>query len=74
MFLLDINPEISFERKKAAPKDKFEKEPITFHNNVRKGYLCLAESNQNAWHIIDAEKPSEIISEIIWQKVITLLS
>ena len=74
VFLLDINPEISFERKKAAPKDRFEKEPITFHNNVRKGYLCLAESNQNAWHIIDAEKPSAIISEIIWQKVITLLS
>ncbi|HIA75604.1 MAG TPA: dTMP kinase [Dehalococcoidia bacterium] len=74
VFLLDINPAVSFERKKAAPKDRFEKESITFHNSVRKGYLCLAESNKNAWHIIDAEKPSEIISEIIWRKVITLLT
>ena len=73
VFLLDINPEVSFERKKTDPKDRFEKEPITFHNSVRKGYLCLAKSNQNAWHIIDAEKSSGIISAIIWEKVITLL-
>ena len=74
VFLLDINPEVSFKRTKANPRDRFEKESISFHNSVRKGYLCLAESSQNAWHIIDAEKPSEIISEIIWQKVITLLT
>ena len=74
VFLLDINPKVAFERKKSDPKDRFEKESISFHNNVRKGYLYLAESNENAWHIINAEKPTEIISEIIWQKVITLLA
>ena len=69
VFLLDIEPEISFKRKKSDPKDRFEKESMEFHNQVRKGYLSLAKSNPEVWNIIDGQKSSEEIREIIWQKV-----
>ncbi len=69
VFLLDIEPELSFERKKLAPKDRFEKESMEFHNQVRKGYLSLAELNPDVWVIIDGQKPTEEIRELIWGKV-----
>lgn len=69
VFLLDIEPESSFARKKSDSKDRFEKESMAFHNEVRKGYLSLSKSNQELWTVIDGGKSQEDISEIIWQKV-----
>lgn len=73
VFLLDIDPELSFERKNSDPKDRFEKESLEFHNEVRNGYLSLAKSNQKVWNIIDGQKPSEEIREIIWDKVLHVI-
>ena len=73
VFLLDIDPELSFKRKQSDPKDRFEKESMEFHSEVRKGYLSLAKSNQKVWNIIDGQKSTEAIREIIWQKVLGIL-
>ena len=69
VFLLDIEPELSFRRKKSDPKDRFERESMEFHNQVRKGYLSLAKSNPKVWNIIDGQRSTEEIRELIWQKV-----
>lgn len=69
VFLLDIKPELSFQRKKSDPKDRFEKESTDFHKAVRKGYLCLAKSDSEIWTVIDGQKSTEDISEIIWKEV-----
>ena len=50
-------------------KDRFEKESTDFHKAVRKGYLCLAKSDSKIWTVIDGQKSTEDISEIIWKEV-----
>jgi len=74
VFLLDIEPELSFGRKISDSKDRFEKESTEFHNQVRKGYLSLAKSNPRIWNIMDGQKPKKEIQELIWQKVSNIIS
>ncbi|MED5428235.1 MAG: dTMP kinase, partial [Chloroflexota bacterium] len=73
VFLLDIEPELSFGRKISDSKDRFEKESTEFHNQVRKGYLSLAKSNTGILNIMDGQKPKKEIQDLIWQKVSTII-
>ena len=73
VFLLDIDPKLSFKRKNPGPRDRFEKESLEFHNKVRKGYRSLAKSNQKVWSMIDGQKSTEEIREIIWQEVLEII-
>ena len=54
---LDIDPKIGITRKKDQNEiNRLDKEDISFHNKVRKGYLTLAKNESHLWNIIDAGK------------------
>ena len=72
--LMDIPVEEGFARKTGQEPDRFEKEAKAFHQRVRKGYLRLAAEEPERWLVIDARLSKEIIKQIIWQKVSSLLS
>ena len=50
-----------------------DKEVMDFHRRVRQGYLKLAQREPGRWLIIDARLPQEEISQIIWQRVESML-
>ena len=60
-FLLDIDVEESFKRKQFDEKDRIESASLDFFNNVRKGYLKIANDNKERIRIIDATKDIETI-------------
>lgn len=66
VFVLDVPPEVSFERIRARTNqgalDRIEKEGLEFHSKLRKGFLELAKDNPR-YFVIDAMKP---IPEIHW--------
>ncbi len=67
--LLDVPAETGFERNKGKKPDRFEKEHLSFHQRVRKGYLKLAKAEPKRWLVVDATKNKEEIAGIIWQRV-----
>ena len=72
-FLLDLPVDKGFARKKGEELDRFEQEEAAFHERVRTGYLNLASEEPERWMIIDATLDRQEISEIIWEKVQTLI-
>ncbi|MBU1026314.1 MAG: dTMP kinase [Candidatus Margulisbacteria bacterium] len=65
--LLDVSPEIGIKRAtQASAPDRFEKEKLEFHENVRKKYLEIAEKNHSRVKTINTDKKGieEIQSEI----------
>lgn len=72
--LLDMPVAAGLARKKDKKPDRFEQENITFHRQVRQGYLELARAEPDRWLVIDAAKSKEAIAEIIWRKVSELLA
>ncbi|MDO8676133.1 MAG: dTMP kinase [Candidatus Azambacteria bacterium] len=73
IILLDINPEIGFERKK--PETRFELEAINFHHRVRNGYLEQAQSDLDGrWVIIDATKNPDLVFLEALDAILKLLS
>jgi dTMP kinase len=71
-FLLDIDPEISFERKKDNISDRWESEDMHFHQKVRDGYLSIAKCDPALWKILDASSDEKSIHQLVWQSVIEL--
>jgi dTMP kinase len=71
--LMDILPGIGLARKRGQKRDRFEKESLSFHNKIRRGYLELAAREPERWLVIDAGKSKEDIARQIWQKVRPLL-
>jgi dTMP kinase len=71
--LLDLPVEVGFTRKNNNRQDRFENEDRTFHERVRQGYLKLATEEQERLLVIDASQTKEIIADIIWWKVSSLL-
>lgn len=63
-FLLDLNPEIGLERawkqvktgQRTIIETRFEKEMLSFHKKVRKGYLTIAGLEPDRFKIIDASQ------------------
>lgn len=47
------------------PENRFELEEVTFHQNVRKGYLSLAKANPQRFEIINAENDIQGITKDI---------
>jgi len=68
-FLLDCPVEVGLRRalgRNMKGQDRFEKEALSFHHKVRKGYLDLARKNQKRFVILDATASrKEIEAEII---------
>ena len=83
--LMDVDPELSLGRISMAGHQaiqgrvdvegqRFEEEPLAFHRRVRQGYLGLAKASPDSWLVLDATRPAEELSGLIWERVQTLLS
>ena len=59
--LLDIDPEKGFQRKSGDSMDRIESSGLKFFNDVRNGYLQLANQHSRI-KVIDAEKDPKAIS------------
>jgi dTMP kinase len=71
--LLDISVKDGLARKSGEKLDRFEKEDLDFHRKVREGYLKLADEEPDRWLVIDAMQSRESISELIFERVQSLI-
>lgn len=77
---LDISVEDSFRRlsavlsRSAAERDRFETEGRRFHEQVRAGFLHVAEHEPQRVVRFDAVQSPEVIEEQIWQQVLKRLA
>ena len=67
--LPDSSDTTSGSRIDAEGTQRFEKEPIDFHERVRAGYLRIAENEPGRWHVIDATMTVQEISDAVWKRV-----
>ncbi|MDX2005078.1 MAG: dTMP kinase [Meiothermus sp.] len=62
-FLFDLPPEVGLARFQS--RDRLEREPIEFHQNVRRGYLELARAEPGRFHTVDGTlEPGAIQAEL----------
>ena len=71
--LLDISVKDGLARKSGEKLDRFEKEDLDFHRKVREGYLKLTGEEPDRWLVIDAMQSRESISELIFERVQSLI-
>ncbi|MBF0456858.1 MAG: dTMP kinase [Nitrospirae bacterium] len=65
-FLLDLSPNIGLGRNQAASKsDRFELEPLVFHEKVRAGFLELAKTEPGRIKLIDASTDTAVVTKAI---------
>ena len=74
VFYFDLTWEEKIKRKGIDHSDRFEKEDKLFHENVRKSYLQMAETDSAKWIVIDATLKMDEISEIIYAKISDILA
>ena len=74
VFYFDLTWEEKIKRKGIDHSDRFEKEDKLFHENVRKSYLQMAETDSTKWIVIDATLKMDEISEIIYAKISDILA
>ena len=73
VIFLDLSPEEGLARR-GKLLDRFELQELSFHRQVRQGYLKMAAEEPDRWLVVDATLPKKKISEIIWEKVNHLLA
>ncbi len=64
--LLDMEPERGLERvAKRGHKDRLERADLSFHREVRRGFLGQAKEDES-WIVLDAEQSEEVVTKMIW--------
>ena len=72
-FLLDISPEEGFARKQYHQMDRIESSGLTFFNDVREGYIQLADENDFFYKIAVSDKSIEEIFKKVKKKLQSIL-
>lgn len=80
-FLLDLKPKIGLERvwkqvkngERSFIETRFEKEVLSFHEKVRKGFLAMAEFEPDRFKIIDASQNITNVKKIIIKILKTII-
>ena len=68
--LFDLSPEIALQRaKNRSELDRFESEPIDFHQRIREAYLNLANDNVERYVVIDASNDIQNVKDQVQEKV-----
>lgn len=69
--LLDIDVRHGFRRVLARKSghDRFEREKVSFHEKVRKGYLSLARQFPGRFAVVDSGGSVEEVDDLIWNAV-----
>ncbi len=73
-FLLDLEPEIGFQRLKNAGErngsvDRIESEPSDFHQQVRRSFLAIASNEPQRIKIIDASLSKVVICDQVLRQI-----
>lgn len=70
--LLDVSVEIGLHRRSEMGElNRLDAETQEFHQQVRNGYLQLANENQNGrWHVINADQDFDVVTQEIWNIII----
>lgn len=63
-FLLDCPVDVGLERAQQRPatgirEDRFEREPLAFHERVHAGFLALARAEPHRFIVLDSQGPAE---------------
>lgn len=72
-FVLDINPHIGLNRSKnrcGNVEQRFEEMDVTFHENLRHGFLMIAHENPDRCVVIDANQTPECVHADIMRVLI----
>jgi len=78
--LLDMAVTEARKRRSMHSTDRFEQESfesstgVQFHKRVREGYLNLAYDDPSRWLIIDATLPRSVISKMIIERVLPMIT
>ena len=59
--LFDIDSQTGLGRLHPTGRDRLEREALEFHQKVRQGYLTLAGSEPERWHILDASRALSVV-------------
>ncbi len=67
--LLDIETKVGLQRQAdAGGNNRMELEDLSFHENVRKAYIELAQNDSHGrWRVIDASGDLDTVSSKIWE-------
>jgi dTMP kinase len=68
--LFDLSPEIALLRaKNRSELDRFESEPMDFHQRIREAYLKLANNNIERYIVIDASKDIQNVKDQVQKQL-----
>lgn len=72
---LDIDPEIGFQRMRAASmeKDRMESETLDFHRRIREAFRHFAQKEPHRIHVIDASLTPEEVFHNVYKRLQPLL-
>ncbi|MBA3725163.1 MAG: dTMP kinase [Armatimonadetes bacterium] len=59
--LLDLPAEAGLSR--LADKDRMDREPLSFHERVREGFLMEAKRDPDRWRVLDASLPADELAD-----------
>lgn len=71
--LLDLPPDAGRARGEDGGSDYLEREDLTFHERVRDGYLAMAAAEPERWLMLDALRPREELTSLVWGRVRAVL-
>jgi len=79
--LLDLEPGAALgrigsgadQRNDPAGQQRFESQPLEFHERLIEGYRALAAEDPTRWFVIDASSSVDRVSEKIWAVVSTII-
>jgi len=67
--ILDMPPEQALERLAGTEKDRYEKMPLAFHQNLRSEFLNIAQCEPWRCAVIDASADPDTVEAAIWKVV-----
>ena len=75
--LIDLDPAAGLQRAREgrdAPLDRMEQEALAFHEDVRRGYLEIAQVDKERFRIFDGTRDIDSIENEIWDTIEPRLS
>ena len=79
--LLDMPVDVSLMRRRPRDRDRFEAAlaqadaaDVTFHLNVREGFLALAQQEPERWLVLDATIPRREVALLVQERVTGMTS
>ncbi len=67
--ILDLPAEQALERLAGTRKDRFEKMPLAFHQNLRSEFLNIARCEPWRCAVVDASADPDVVEAAIWKTV-----